>query len=151
MIQIKETKEVSKYKGKNPELITEDMVEKETKDHIAAVRKTIAFLAEKLLDQSKIHDHTKLEHLTAFTKEIAEDFKEEKWFKLHYTTERHHLLNHVPDDVNLIDVLEMVADGVCAGMARNGSCYDIEIPEEVLNKAVKNTQELLMKNIKVIK
>lgn len=152
MITIKETKTVSKYKGKNPELITEEIVEKETKDHIAAVRKTIAFLAEKLLEQTKNHDYTKLgEYLPAFTKEVANDFKEEEWFKLHYTKERHHLLNRVPDDVNLIDVLEMIADGVCAGMARKGSCYDIEIDKDVLLKAVKNTQELLIKNIKVIK
>lgn len=152
MIQIKETREVSKYKGNNPEAITEQMVEKETKDHIAAVRKTIAFLAEMLLEQSKEHDYTKLgKHLPNFTKEIASDFKSEEWFKMHCETERHHLLQYVPKDVNLLDVLEMVSDGVCAGLARNGSCYDIEIPEEVLKQAVKNTQELLIKNIKVVK
>ena len=152
MITIKETREVSKYKGKNPEAITEEIVEKETKDHIAAVRKTVAFMAEKLLEQTKEHDHTKLgEHLPDFTKEIASDFKSEEWFEMHCKTERHHLLQHVPKDVNLLDVLEMIADGVCAGLARNGSCYDIEIPEDVLLKAVKNTQELLIKNIKVVK
>ena len=153
MITIKETRQCdTRAKGFNAEELTEEIVEKETKDHIAAVRKTMAFLAEAMLEQSKEHDHTKLgKHLSAFTKELANNFETEEWYKMHCETERHHLLKHVPKDVNLIDVLEMVADGVCAGLARNGSCYDIEIPEEVLLKAVKNTQELLIKNIKVIK
>ena len=153
MIEIKETRKCDiKTPGFDPNSITEEIVEKETLDHIAAVRKCSAFFAEKLLDQTKIHDHTKLgSHLTAFTNELKNNFKTNDWYSMHCKEERHHLQNHVPDDVNLIDVLEMIFDGVCAGLARVGSTYEIELPDEVLQKALHNTQKLIEKNIIVKK
>jgi hypothetical protein len=54
-----------------------------------------------------------------------------------------HLLSNCPKDVNLLDVLEMIADCVCAGMARSGDVRDVEINEEILNKALKNTVTLI--------
>ena len=44
--------------------------------------------------------------------------------------------------MNLIDVLEMICDCVCAGMARSGEVRDLEISEDILLKAVKNTVEM---------
>ncbi len=49
----------------------------------------------------------------------------------------------VPDDVNLLDVLEHVADCVMAGMARSGSVYELKLSDELLQKAFKNTVKLL--------
>ena len=56
--------------------------------------------------------------------------------------ERHHLNEHCPDDVNLIDVIEMIADCACAGMARSGNVYPINISSETLQKAVENTAQM---------
>ena len=64
-------------------------------------------------------------------------------------TERHHLLKNVPDDVDLLDVLEQICDCVSAGMARSGKVFDVEIPSEILEKAVKNTVKMLIDRIEV--
>jgi hypothetical protein len=55
----------------------------------------------------------------------------------------------VPEDVNLIDVLDMITDCVMAGMGRTGTVYPLNIPPEVLMKAFQNTVELLKSQIVV--
>ena len=77
-------------------------------------------------------------------------FEDGKFAKAHYEQERHHLNRHVPDDVNLFDVVEMVCDCVAAGMARSGDVYPIKIEPEVFNRAINNTVELLKKEIEVV-
>lgn len=64
-------------------------------------------------------------------------------------TERHHLNDSVPEDVNLVDVLEMVIDCTVAGLARSGEVYDITIPQEVLEQAIDNTKQLIINNTEV--
>lgn len=61
-----------------------------------------------------------------------------------------HLLSNCPDDVNLIDVLEMIVDCVCAGLARSGDIRDLEINSEILDRAVKNTAKLIKGMIEVV-
>ena len=79
------------------------------------------------------------------------DFFDGEWSKLHYyELERHHLKRYCPDDVNLFDVIEMICDCVAAGMARSGEVYDLDIPEDILTKAVRNTVEILKDQIQVI-
>lgn len=79
------------------------------------------------------------------------DFFDGEWSKIHYEVlERHHLKRHCPDDVNMLDVIEMICDCVAAGMARSGEVYDVDIPAEVLTKAVKNTVDLLKREIEVV-
>lgn len=58
---------------------------------------------------------------------------------------RHHLNmeDGVRADVNLIDVLDFIADCVMAGMARSGSVYPLKLSPEVLERAFQNTVELL--------
>lgn len=65
-------------------------------------------------------------------------------------TERHHLNDSVPDDVNLVDVLEMVIDCTVAGLARSGEVYDITIPEDVIKKAIDNTKNMIIENSEVV-
>ena len=72
------------------------------------------------------------------------------WFKNRHMTERHHLNDSVPEDVNLIDVLEMVIDCTVAGLARSGNVYPITISPEVLQKAVENTSNLIINNTKIV-
>lgn len=77
------------------------------------------------------------------------DFVNDEWYQLHIKAERHHLLSHCPDDVNLIDVLEMISDCVCAGMARSGEIRDLEIDSDILNRAVQNTAKMIKDMIEI--
>ena len=60
------------------------------------------------------------------------------------------MLSRCPEDVDLLDVLEMIVDCVCAGMARSGEVRSLEIDSDILNKAVQNTVELIKREIEVI-
>lgn len=74
-----------------------------------------------------------------------------EWAKLHYEElERHHLRRYCPEDVTLIDVIEMLCDCVAAGMARSGEVYDVDISADVLLKATKNTVEMLKNSVTVV-
>lgn len=55
----------------------------------------------------------------------------------------------MPEDVNLIDVIDMVCDCVMAGMARSGSVYPLDIKDEVLRRAFNNTVTMLTSNVQV--
>ena len=70
-------------------------------------------------------------------------FKQTTWWDNHRKVNRHHLLQAdagVPEDVNLIDVLDMICDCVMAGMARSGSVYSLQtLTLEVLRRAFENT------------
>lgn len=43
----------------------------------------------------------------------------------------------------------MICDCVCAGMARSGSVYHIEISSEILQRAVSNTVEMCINAVEV--
>ena len=129
------------------------------RDHIKDVRELSSFFATELTKRVAHHDWTKVEepYESMFYRDLCAvlegrmDFFDGEWSKLHYNElERHHLKRHCPDDVNMFDVIEMICDCVAAGMARNGDVYDVNIPEEVLTKAVKNTVELLKEQIQVV-
>lgn len=155
-IIIKETKNCDSRAVKDPEDLTEENVKEDTKAHIEAVCRCGDWFCDKIKDQFKEHDHTKLgDDLPDFIKAMkahlgGKSFKDQPWWKTHLT-ERHHLNDRVPDDVNLIDVLEMICDCVSAGLARTGEVYDLTIPDKVLKDAFNNTVEMLKKNIKVEK
>ena len=76
-------------------------------------------------------------------------FEEMEWHKHHVNNERHHLKDRVPDDVDLIDVIEMLADCVSAGMTRSGHVYEIKIPDSVLQKAVSNTVKKMIDAVEI--
>ncbi len=56
----------------------------------------------------------------------------------------------VRDDVNLIDVLDFIADCVMAGMARSGSVYPLKLSPELLETAFQNTVEMLKRQVVVV-
>ena len=155
MIVIKETKHCDSRAVDNPEDLTKEAVEHDTELHIEAVRKCGAFICDKIKEQFKEHDHTKLgddlpDFIDAMKAHLnGKSFKDQPWWKVHLT-ERHHLNDRVPDDVNLIDVLELICDCISAGMARTGEVYDLKISDEVLQKAFQNTAEMIKKEIKVV-
>lgn len=121
-----------------------------TADHIDHVQRGLVYLSCLLLTAGKNHDHTKTDNMEDFHTALnSGKIKDSKWYKMHISKERHHLIAKVPTDVNLIDVLEHLVDCVMAGSARSGQIFDVELSNEVLQLAHKNTVELLKKQIKV--
>lgn len=123
-----------------------------TIQHIADVKHGLEFFEEMLYMASKRHDIDKITDLDTFHKEFITGFKTTIWYDNHRKINRHHLLaeDGIPEDVNLIDVLEMVVDCVMAGMGRSGTVYPIELKPEVLEKALANTVNLLKENVEVV-
>lgn len=128
-------------------------------DHVTDVKKLAHFFAAELEERVRNHDWTKLAepYRSMFYRDLCAvlegrmDFFDGKWSKLHYEDlERHHLKRHCPDDVDMFDVIEMICDCVAAGMARSGEVYDVDIPADVLTKAVANTVKLLKNEIQVV-
>lgn len=136
--------------------ITKKELLQQTYSHIDDVNNVGIWLADKFKEQIKNHDHTKVEGIDQFYEDFTTgmqdgEFKKLPWWQLHMT-ERHHLNDSVPEDVNLLDVLEMVIDCTVAGLARGGSAdkiYPITIPQEVLELAIDNTKNLIIDNTKL--
>jgi len=117
--------------------------------HRRDVRKVMNEISQKIHLKGLNHDHTKKTEEKLFYKNFLStmnngtDFVNDEWYQLHINKERHHLLSRCPEDVNLLDVLEMIADCVCAGMSRSGEVRDVEINDEMLKKALNNTTILI--------
>lgn len=92
------------------------------------------------------HDFDKLTAIDHFHADFRTGFKETGWLDQHRKINRHHLTeaDGIPDDVNLIDVLDYIADCCMAGLARSGSVYDLHLPDELLQRAFQNTKKLLV-------
>lgn len=126
---------------------------KANESHRLDVDMVMRELASDIEDRGSAHDFTKILHSKQFYSNFRdvldgntkEDFTDLPWYKMHVQAERHHLNNHCPEDVNLIDVLEMIVDIVCATKARcgNDSIYTINLPNDILQWAVNNTVELV--------
>ena len=133
--------------------VTKEELLYNSEQHIGDVRQAMRYFAERLLATAEKHDWTKIDGIDQFHKDFQQvqqhggNFKELPWHRRHVAEERHHLTDRVPDDVNLFDVLERVADITMAGMARNGEVYTDELPADVLVKAYQNTIELLKNEI----
>ena len=117
--------------------------------HITDVREGLEFFRQLLQQSANVHDRDKITDIDGFHRDFVTDFKTKDWWDNHRKVNRHHLMqaDGVPSDVNLIDVLDMIADCVMAGMARSGSVYKLDLPPEVLMMAFENTVELLKKQI----
>jgi hypothetical protein len=127
-------------------------------DHANEVKEMMRNIGEEIREAGRHHDYTKLwePNRSLFYRELCakiegkiDSFEDGEWYPMHCRTERHHINNHCQDDVNLIDVLEMICDCVCAGMARSGNVYPVNISSEILQKAVKNTVEMCIKSVEI--
>lgn len=91
-----------------------------------------------------IHDMSRLRDIGGYFNALQEakangvDVHDTEWYADHYLKERSHLDRRVPDDVNLIDVLECIAAAVMEG----GSA-PAEVSAETLAKAYANTFAML--------
>lgn len=119
--------------------------------HIDDVSKALAFFAGKITEAASKHDRDKLTEIDWFHKDFQTGFKQTGWWDNHRKITRHHLAvaDGVPDDVNLVDVIEYISDCVMAGMARSGSVYELSFPVGMLEKAFKNTVELIKAEVEV--
>lgn len=120
--------------------------------HIRDIQLGMNYFAEKLIEAGRIHDHTKLSGIDEFFSDFKTSFETMGWWENHKIKERHHLSKNgvVPDDVNLVDVIEYIVDGAMAGMARSGKYRKEEIPKGLLELAFNNTIKLLLSKIEVI-
>lgn len=119
--------------------------------HIGDVTKGLELFGTLLTEAAERHDFDKLSAIEEFHADFVTGFAQTGWWDNHRKVNRHHLLqaDGVPSDVNLIDVLDMVADCVMAGMARTGDVYALNISPEVLMRAFQNTVTLLKSNVEV--
>lgn len=122
-----------------------------TERHQDAVRQAMKFMASLAIKAGDNHDWLKTREFENFYQSlISGKIKDSEWYKDHIEKERHHLKSNVPDDVNLIDVIEHIVDCTMAGLGRTGEVYDDDLPAYVLEKACKNTVELLKQNTQVV-
>lgn len=122
-----------------------------SKQHIEDVRAGLQFFVDKLKWAASVHDFDKVSDIDGFHRDFVTGFARTEWWDRHRQLNRHHLLepDGVPADVNLIDVLDMIADCVMAGMARSGSVYPLDIAPDVLMRAFTNTVEQLKAQVVV--
>ena len=143
------------------EIPTKETLLRSSEQHIQDVRTAMMWMSFELDRIAQKHDFTKVEGIDSFHEDFADGmrrklaglpniFKERPWYQRHITEERHHLSDKHPDDVNLFDVLEQIADCVTAGMARTGKVFDLNLSPELLVKAYQNTAKLIQSNVEVV-
>lgn len=122
-----------------------------SKQHIGDVRQALFWFGGLITQAALVHDTDKLTDIDGFHRDFLTGFKQTEWWDAHRKLNRHHLTqaDGIPADVNLIDVLDFIADCVMAGMARSGSVYELKLSPELLETAFQNTVALLKGNVTV--
>lgn len=120
--------------------------------HIDDVRRALRFFIDRIEEAAERHDYDKLTDIASFHADFLTKFEQTGWWDRHRKLNRHHLFQEdgVPADVNLIDVLDLIADCVMAGMGRAGSVYALNLKPDVLMAAFQNTVALLQSRVAVI-
>lgn len=116
--------------------------------HKSDIAQAIGLFQSMLTEAAVRHDFDKLSAIDHFHSDFRTGFKETGWWDRHRTINRHHLTqaDGIPEDVNLIDVLDYIADCCMAGLARSGSVFELSLPDELLQRAFQNTKKLLIDN-----
>lgn len=124
----------------------------QSKQHIRDVELGILYMIAKLRKASSEHDRTKISDIDHFHSNFKTGFKDSEWWNMHQITERHHFNTpeFIHDDINLVDVIEQIVDGVMAGIARSGEYRYEPLSSELLQKAYNNTAKLLIENVELI-
>jgi hypothetical protein len=123
-----------------------------SKQHIFDVRLALDFFASRVFKAGQDHDTDKITDIDGFHRDFVTGFTQTMWLDAHRKLNRHHLNveDGIPEDVNLIDVLDYIADCTMAGMARSGSVYDITLPADVLQRAFANTAAMLKARVIIV-
>jgi hypothetical protein len=119
--------------------------------HIDDVRAALNFFVQKVEEAARVHDSDKISNIKGFHADFLTGFKETTWWDEHRKINRHHLNmeDGIPADVNLIDVLDYIADCVMAGMGRTGTVTPLDVNPVMLMRAFSNTIELLKEQVVV--
>jgi hypothetical protein len=127
--------------------VTLETLLESSEQHIRDVRTALRFFEGLLKIAGEQHDTDKITDIDGFHRDFVHGFDpdHQAWWDAHRRLNRHHLTQEdgVPDDVNLIDVLDFIADCVMAGMARSGSVYPPDLPDGLLKRAFDNTVAML--------
>jgi hypothetical protein len=152
MLRIRESK-VADTRTCDYTKVTRDQLLEASIAHIQDVQDALRFFVEKLLDAATAHDPDKISDIDGFHRDFVTGFKQTEWWDTHRKLNRHHLneADGVPEDVNLIDVLDFIADCVMAGKARSGTVRPLTIDPAVLQRAFENTAKWLEAEVEVIK
>jgi hypothetical protein len=131
--------------------VSKDTLYASSVQHIRDVRLALMFFVGRIDDLANVHDFDKLTDIDGFHRDFVTGFAQTEWWDMHRKVNRHHLNmdDGVRDDVNLLDVLDFIADCVMAGMARSGSVYPLALSPELLEKAFQNTVTLLKSQVTV--
>lgn len=145
-------------KTKNPELGYEskEQLLRDTNQHRYDVSKLMGVIGLYLTERGINHDWSKIYYFDKFSQDTLErqdipNFKDREWYKIHTVEERHHINARVPDDVNLFDIIEMIADCTIAGKTRTGEVDNefLKLPDKVLIDAYWNTAKLISSRVEV--
>ena len=119
--------------------------------HKGDIAQALGLFQYMLTEAAVRHDFDKLSAIDHFHADFKGGFKETGWWDEHRKINRHHLgeADGIPDDVNLVDVLDYIADCCMAGLARSGSVYELNLPSELLQRAFQNTIKLLIESTHV--
>jgi hypothetical protein len=130
--------------------VSKDTLLASSRQHIGDIVLALAFFQSRLTVAAGEHDYDKLTAIDWFHADFITGFRQTGWWDNHRKIHRHHLDKEdgVPKDVNLIDVLEHIADCVMAGMARSGSVYELKLSNELLQTAFQNTVSMLKDQVK---
>lgn len=133
--------------------VTRDELFSSSLQHIADVEQGLRYFQRVLEKQLAIHDQDKLHNIEGFHRDFITGFQKTEWWDLHRKLNRHHLTHEdgVPEDVNLIDVLDFIVDCVMAGMARSGQVRPLKLQPELLERAFQNTVNQLISQVVVVK
>lgn len=131
--------------------VSKDTLLASSKQHIGDVRKALDFFMARVCEAGQQHDPDKLTDIDGFHADFVTGFTQTGWWDRHRKLNRHHLTmaDGIPADVNLIDVLDFIADCVMAGVARSGSVYPLALSPELLERAFQNTVSLLTSQVVV--
>ncbi len=136
------------------EIPAKDVLLRESHLHRSHVRRVMAALAAEMIERAERHDHTKVGAIDLFHENFAQamrkeiEFKDHPWWALHLT-EKHHINDRMHDDADLLDLIEMIVDCTCAGMARTGRVFPIEVHGETLQRLLRNTSAKMLAAIEV--
>lgn len=131
--------------------VSKETLLESSRQHIGDVVRAMAFFSGKLVEAAGCHDYDKLTAIDWFFSDFRTKFEEHGWWDNHRKIHRHHLGQEdgVPQDVNLLDVLEYISDCVMAGMARSGEVYPLVASDDLLRRAFENTVSLLKSQVVV--
>lgn len=130
---------------------TKETLLESSRTHIKDVQKAMDYFKDYMARASEVHDYDKITLIDWFHQDFVTGFTQTGWWDNHRVIHRHHLAQEdgVPDSVNLMDVLEYIADCVMAGMARSGTVTPLVFLPGLLERAAQNTVDLLKSKVEV--